>query len=187
MGIGAAASVGGGYLASSGTNKRTRTQKKNQRTIDDILAGIQGEGPYANLYQMDENAFQKSYVEPAKAMFENQIAPQIQQSYIANGMQGNTGMQDTLTRAGVDLDQLLNSAYMDYMQNALNRKQSGINQVLNADVGGQKMSQSDRWNQALGGYLTEQGGQMAAQNIGKYGQHMAQYHSFRPGFAGGGY
>jgi hypothetical protein len=183
--VGAAGSVLGGYLGSSGTNRRSRTQKKNKRITDDILAGVAGEGPYADMFAMDQDAFQRSYVDPAKSMFENQIAPQIQQGYIASGLQRGTGLDDTLTRAGVDLDAMINSAYMDYMQNMMDRRMKGVGMAMNADVGGQRLSSSDRWNQALGGYLTSQGGQDFMGDMGKYGMHAAQHHSFRPGFSGG--
>ena len=195
----AGANIIGGYLASSGSGKRSRTEKKNQSTIDQILAGLKGEGPYAKLYAGDEEAFQKSFVDPAKAMFKNQIAPQIQQGFIANGMQNGTGLEDTLTRAGVDLDQLINQEYMNFQNNAMNRSQSAIDQILNANVGGHQYSSSERWNQAIGGYLTSpefnkqvSGGGQAWQQ----GQDMmAKYYTGgaggagsagRPGFSGGG-
>lgn len=180
----AVTSIGGAYLAGSGAYKRTRTQKKNQRTIDDILAGLQGEGPYADLYQMDENAFQKSYVDPAKATFQNQIAPQIQQSYIASGLQRGTGLDDSLTRAGVDLDQMLNAAYMDYMNNVQDRRSNALTQILGTDVGGQNMSSSNRWNQAIGGYLTSPQFQKDLNWAEDYAKDAAQMYA-RTGFAAG--
>lgn len=183
--FGAGASIVGGYMGSSGQGKRSRTQKKNRDITNDILAGLRGEGPYADMFAMDQDAFQRSYVDPAKAMFQNQIAPQIQQSYIASGLQRGTGLDDTLTRAGVDLDAMINSAYMDYMQSTMDRRMKGLGMGLDADVGGPKVSSSDRWNQAIGGYMTSPGGQDLMGDIGKYGMHAAQHHSFRPGFSGG--
>lgn len=182
--VDAAQNIGGAYLSSSGENKRSRTQKKNQATIDDILAGLRGEGPYADMFAMDQDAFQQSYVEPAKAMFENQISPQIQQSFIASGLQRGTGLDDTLTRAGVDLDAMINSAYMDYLNNTMNRRNSALNQVLGADVGGVKLSNSDRFNQAAGGYLlSDPIGKMGNQAMNMAG--MQNYQAPRPGFSGG--
>lgn len=181
--IGAAGSIFGSYLSGSGAYKKSRTQKKNKYITDDILAGLAGEGPYADMFTMDQDAFQRSYVDPAKSMFENQIAPQIQQSYIASGLQRGTGLDDTLTRAGVDLDAMINSAYMDYMQNTLNRRMTGLDRALQADVGGQKLSSSDRFNQALGGYMRSND----FGNMGNNAMQMAQnyYGGGRPGFSGG--
>lgn len=179
----AVANIAGGYFGSAGAGRRSRTQKKNKREIDNILAGLKGEGPYAEMYSYSPEDFDKYYVEPAKARFQNQIAPQIQQSYIASGLQRGTGADDALTRAGVDMDQMLNQAYMDYMNNAFNRRQTAQNQILNADIGGPKLSPSDRWNQAIGGYLTskEFNDQLNfAQNYAMGGK------GGRPGFAGGG-
>lgn len=153
--IGAVGSIAGGMLSSAGSRPReTDMQKKKRALIDDLLASIQGKGNYNDLFQMDDAAFQKSYVDPAKSRFQNQIAPQIQQSYIAGGQQRGTGLDDTLTRAGVDMDQLLNEQYMNFQQNAMNRKQNAINGILNADNGvAPGTSKSDQFQQAAGGYL----------------------------------
>ena len=125
-------------------------------------------------------------------MFEKQIAPQIQQSYIASGLQRGTGLDDTLTRAGVDLDATINSAYMDYMQSTLDRGMKGLGMGLDADVGGQKLSSGDRWRQAIGGYMQSDafGGLPSAMMKGMQGMSgggMGGYgpQTYRPGYAGG--
>jgi len=153
-GLTAAGSIGGGILSNPG-NKETKIQKRKRKTIDEILRSLQGEGLYSDLFNMNEEAFQKSFVEPAKYRFQNQIAPQIQQSYIANGQQRGSGVQDTLTRAGVDMDQLLNAQYMDYIQSALDRKQHALDSILGAPEGAAPgMSTGNAALQATGGYLT---------------------------------
>ena len=126
-------------------------------------------------------------------MFKNQIAPQIQQGFIADGMQSGTGLEDTLTRAGVDLDQLINQEYMNFQNNAMNRSMSSIDQILKADVGGQKMSSSDRWNRAIGGYLTspefnkQVSGESLMDMVAKFqGGGMGGAGAARPGFMQGG-
>src|SRR6185295_13327016 len=87
----AAGSVASGYLTGQGANKETKTQKTQRKLIDQLIASLtSGEGPFADLFNMDENAFQKSFVDPAKAMFNNQISPMIQQQYIASGQQRGT-------------------------------------------------------------------------------------------------
>ena len=128
--IGAAAggligAIGGG-LAGRKSSAETRLQKKKKELVDQLLGSLNGEGPYADLFKADEAAFEKSFAEPARARFRNQTSPQIQQSYIAGGQQRSTGLEDTLTRAGVDMDQLLNQYYMDYQQQAQNRKLNAI-------------------------------------------------------------
>lgn len=97
--INAAAAVGSSYLSRDKGTKRSKLDKNKEQLINQLLASLSGEGQFSDLFAMDENAFQKSFVDPAKSMFSNQIAPQIQQSYIASGQQRGTGLDDTLTRS----------------------------------------------------------------------------------------
>jgi hypothetical protein len=154
--IQAAGSVGGGILANKGAGKETKIQRKKRKLIDQLLAGLEtGQGPYANLFAADENAFQKSFVDPAKSMYKNQIAPQIQQSYIASGQHRGTGMEDQLLRAGVDLDQMLNQQYMNFQNAGKDRMSSMINSILGADSGPQPaLSTGQAAAQGGAGFLT---------------------------------
>ena len=132
---GAIATIGGGVsaIAAGGSlksNKRSKGQKRQDQLLNKLIDGLEGRGPYSNLFAADEAAFQKSFVDPAKARFSNQRAPQIQQSFIQSGQQRGTGLEDTLTRAGVDLDMLLNEQYGQFQQNALGRQQDAIGQIL---------------------------------------------------------
>jgi len=155
MAVQAAASIGGGYLAGRGAGKETAIQKRKKKLIDKLLGSLEGSGPYADLYNFDENVFKKSFVEPAQAMFRNQIAPQIQQQYIASGQQRGTGLDDTLTRAGVDLDSLLNQHMFQAQENAANRKQNTINSILGTDKGAEpENSGGQDLMQATSGYLS---------------------------------
>ena len=130
---------GGSAIASAllgrGNPKETGMQKKQRELVDQLLASLNGTGPYSDLFQADEAGFQKSFVEPAMSRFRNQTAPQIQQSYISGGQQRSTGLEDTLARAGVDMDQLLNEHYLNYTQQAQNRKSGALNAILGAPAG----------------------------------------------------
>jgi hypothetical protein len=154
--IGAGGSVVGGLLSGgSQPNPETKMQKTQRKLIDRLLASLNGEGEFADLYSSDEGTFQKSFVEPAQAMFRNQIAPQIQQQYIAGGQQRGTGLDDTLTRAGVDLDSMLNSQMYQFQQDALNRKQNTIGSILSAGAGAPNQASTGQDAMgALGGYLS---------------------------------
>jgi len=153
--IAAAGSIGGGLLARGGQQGETRVQRKQRRMIDDLVLSLKGKGSYNDLFSTDEAAFQKSYVNPAKSMFNNQIAPQIQQNYIADGQQGNSGMQDQLLRAGVDLDQILNQAYMQYQEGAKNRKMSAMSSILGGGSGAASQpSMMNSMGQAAAGYAS---------------------------------
>lgn len=132
--IAAAGSVAGGYLANKGAGKQSKMEKTKGKLVDQLLRSVQGDGPYSNLFTANEDVFQKSFVEPAKARFRNQIAPQIQQSFIGSGQRG-TALDDTLTRAGVDLDQILNQDYYKFQQDAQNRSTNVIGNILSQGNG----------------------------------------------------
>lgn len=137
-GISAAGSVAGGYLTGQGNAKKeTKMERTKRKLVDSLLQSLEGNGPYSDLFSSDPDTFQKSFVEPAQSRFRNQIAPQIQQQYIASGQQRGTGLDDTLTRAGVDLDSMLNQQYYQFQQDALNRKQNSINSILGQGSGAQ--------------------------------------------------
>src|SRR5688572_31554021 len=57
-----------------------------------------GQGEFSDLFNFDQDLFTKSFIEPAQAKFRNQIAPQIQQQYIASGQQRGTGLDRKSTR-----------------------------------------------------------------------------------------
>jgi hypothetical protein len=152
--IQAAASIGGGMLSKPG-NKETKQQKMSRKTADELLASMKGQGPYSDLFQMDEAAFNKSYVEPAKSRFKNQISPQIQQSYIATGQQRGTGLDDQLLRAGVDLDQMLNEQYMNFQEKGKDRMSNMLGSILGQGAGAAKpMSTGEAFGQSAAGYAS---------------------------------
>lgn len=166
--ISAAGSAGAAYLNRPRQPRQpaeTQTQRNKRELVDQLLASIRGQGPYSDLFQANEATFQKSFVDPAKARFKNQIAPQIQQEFIASGQQRGSGLDDTLTRAGVDLDNLLNEHYMKYQQGALDRKQSAMNSILGADTGYQQQPRQDMGNAAIQGLTGYASGRGFGQDI----------------------
>ena len=102
-------SIAGGLMSSR--PKPTDMQNQQKELVDQLLASLKGDGPYSDLFNVNEESFNKGFRDPAMAQFKNQIAPQIQQQYIAAGQQRGTGMEDSLARAGVDMDQMLNQKY----------------------------------------------------------------------------
>ena len=150
--IGGGGSIGSSLLSKN--PKETKTQKQKRKLVDDLIASLSGGGSFSDLFEMDEGAFQKSFVDPAKARFKGQIAPQIQQSFIAGGQQRGTGLDDTLTRAGVDMDQLLNEQFMNFQQGAQNRKANAFGQIFGAGDGvPDPFSTGDKLQQGVGGFL----------------------------------
>lgn len=135
-GLSAAGSIGSGLL---GRRKGTETgeQKRDRAIIDQILQGISGEGQFADLFGADEDIFNRLYGDPARSRFQNQTAPQIQQEFIASGQQRGTGLEDTLTRAGVDMDTLLNQQFGQFQQGAQDRQASALSGILGQRTGAQ--------------------------------------------------
>jgi hypothetical protein len=116
---------------------------------------LKGDGPYSSLFTPSEEDFNRSFADPARQRFASQTAPQIQQSYIAGGQQRSTGLEDTLARAGVDMDQLLNQQYMQYAQGKEQNKMNALNQILGQGPGvGPKQSPWEAAGQGVAGYLS---------------------------------
>jgi len=145
--------IGGAFL--SNKNSETPMQRKQRELVDDLLASLNGNGSFNDLFQADEGAFQRSFVDPAKARFRNQTAPQIQQSFIGQGQQRGTGLEDELTRAGVDMDSLLNQNYMNFQQGAQNRRAGAINSILGQGQGAMESeSFEDILSRGAGGFAS---------------------------------
>ncbi len=188
--ISAAGSIGGGILGKQGSQE-TKTQKQQRELVDDLIASLKGGGSYNDLFSSDYETFQKSYVEPAKSLFKNQIAPQIQQQYIATGQQGGSGLEDQLLRAGVDMDQLLNQQYGQFQENALNRKYNAMNSILSQGSGAPNAQTTGQAAAQVGaGYLSSEGFQTNLDSILDYYKNKNQstasndvFGSVRKGFA----
>jgi len=161
--------AGASYLSGKGSaSNESKMQRTQRKLVDQLISSLSGSGPFADLYNKDENVFQKSFVDPAQAMFRNQIAPQIQQQYIASGQQRGTGLDDQLLRAGVDLDSMLNQQLYQFNNDALSRKQNSINAILGSGSGAQNTpSSAQNVMSGLGGYLS---GDKFADQFSKYFQ-----------------
>ncbi len=166
--IQAAGSIGGGYLAGRNSGQETKMERQKRKLVDQLLSSLSGEGPYSDLYNFDEDVFNRSFKEPALATFRNQISPQIQQQFIASGQQRGTGLDDQLLRAGVDLDQLLNSHMASMQEGAQNRKQNALSAILGVGAGGtQNMGSGQALGQAASGYLSSDAFSNSISNIFK--------------------
>lgn len=146
------------------TAPESKLQTTQRNLVDDLLASLKGKGSFNDLFNSSDEQFQKSFVNPAKSMFNNQIAPQIQQNSIFSGQQRGSGLDDALARAGIDLDQMLNSNYLDFQQNAQNRQTNAIgsilgqqgpqSQLVNANNGTPAQSNGSAIGQGLGQFIT---------------------------------
>jgi len=128
----------GGFTGGETKPQETKIQKQQRHLVDQLIGSLNGSGPYADLFSPDEATFQKSYVEPAMSRFKNQTVPAIQQSYVGGqygAQRGGTGMEDTLTRAGVDMDQLINQAYGKYVEQSQGRRMDALSKILGQGSG----------------------------------------------------
>ena len=152
LGSGAVSGLSGLF---SRNQRETKTQGQQRKLIDELMSSLFGEGEFSDLFSADEDTFQKSFVDPAKARFKSQTAPQIQQSFISSGQQRGTGLDDTLTRAGVDMDQLLNEQFAGFQQDAQNRRLNAISSILGLGAGPQQpLSIGDKFAGGVSGYLS---------------------------------
>ncbi len=157
--VSAVGSIAGGYLAGRGQKQHESKMEKTKRhLVDDLLSSLRGGGSYSDLFNTDEAAFKKSFLDPAKSMFNNQIAPQIQQNYIASGQQRSSGLEDQMLRAGVDLDQLLNSEYLNFQNKGKDRMSNALSAILGGGSGAPKgPSGNQNLMSSIGGFLTSPG------------------------------
>lgn len=130
---GGASAVLGGLFSGKGTKQKTKTREREpfqRELIDQLLQGLQGQGPLANLFQTDQDAFQKSIADPLLQQFQSQTAPGIQQKFIQQGQQRGTPIESALARAGLDVQGQINQQFLPFQQDALNRQQNAVNQLL---------------------------------------------------------
>jgi hypothetical protein len=168
--ISAGGSILGGIMGNQG-NQETKLQRQRRKLIDELLGSLKsGSGAFSDLFNVDEEMFNKAYVEPAMSRFSNRIAPGIQQEFIASGMQRGTGLDDTLTRAGVDLQNDLNRLYGDFYQQGINRRSNLLSGILGSSDPGapNPMSTGQAAGQAAAGYFASPGFGKAAEGIGNW-------------------
>ena len=130
--------LAGGFFGSGGKNTETPTQAKQRELVDQLIGSLNGQGPFANLFSANEEDFNKGFRDPAMAKFKSQTIPDIQQGYVGGqfGQQrGGTGIEDSLARAGVDMEQLLNENYLKFQQGAQNRQSNAIGSILGQGAG----------------------------------------------------
>jgi hypothetical protein len=130
-------------------------EKTKRKLVDDLLASLKGGGSFSDLFQTDEQAFQKSFVDPSMATFRNKIAPGIQQEFISSGLQRGTGLEDTLSRAGIDMQSMLDQEYMKFLQQGQQNKLRTLQSILGGGAGApQQLSGGEAAGQAAGGYFS---------------------------------
>jgi len=146
--------VGGGLMGYLNRSKPSKSEKKKDKLVDQLLQSVNGQGPYSDLFNANEQTFQKNFAEPAMRRFKNVTAPQIQQQYIARGMHKGTGLEDALMRAGVNMEDMINQNYMQYQEAANQRKMQGLNTVLGQPNTPDAQSGWGAFGQGVGAYAS---------------------------------
>lgn len=155
--ISAAGSIGGGLLSRRGSEE-TPIQGQQGDLISQIMASIQGEGPFSDLFKTDDETFQKSFVDPAQQRFRDVTAPGIQQQFIASGQQRGTGLENQLAQAGIDMDQILNQQYAGFQQQGQQNLMNLMSSVLGQGAGARpEQTFGQAAGQAVGGYFGSSG------------------------------
>jgi hypothetical protein len=159
--IQAAAAAGAGYLSRDKGKSLSKIEKRKVGLLDQILDAAKGQGPLAGLVAGDEDAFQRSIVQPAQQKFQDVTAPGIQQQFISSRLQRGTGLDDALSRAGIDMDTLMNQQFLEYMNSNKDRMMQLITGALGANPPTATPGRSGLEGSALGltGYIGGEGGQ----------------------------
>jgi len=146
----ATSAILGSVLSGSGTKTKKQKPEKFQREIiDQLLAGLQGGGPFADLFSTDPQAFKTSVSDPLMQQFSDITAPGIQQRFIASGQHLGTPIETALSRAGTDVQSQINQLFLPFLQGQQQRSLSGIQSLLG--IGAPQVTSSPT---ALGGALS---------------------------------
>lgn len=112
---------------------------KQQELYDQHIAGIQGQGPFAGLYNFDADAantnFDQNVARKAYRGFQENIIPGITGQFRKDNTFNSSYTGEALSRAGRDVQEGLDALRSDFVyrgeQDALNRRADATNSVLN--------------------------------------------------------
>lgn len=162
-GVGA---VAGGLLGAFGRKKkkakRISTLDKTQQGIYNQYAkGIQGEGPFADLYNFNpeqaRDVFSQMYAQPAYQQFQEEVIPGITGQFRGGNLQNSSYLGGALAKAGTDVQRNLNANLSNMLyqgqQDALQRRINAINNILNMQTFAYQKPQESQgdsfWNSLL--------------------------------------
>lgn len=105
---------------------------QQMQLLNQLIGGLGGQGGAFGGFGVDEDFFQKSFVDPALKQFETRTAPAIQQKFIAAGAGQGSNLEDVLARAGADVQGQLNQQLAGLLENAQERQLRGAGLALGA-------------------------------------------------------
>lgn len=154
LGAGMFASKGGGQNKVSSLDP---TQKKLYEQYADALSG--GGGPLSDIFGFDPESireqYTQQYAEPAYQQFQEEVIPGITGQFRGQNLQNSSYLGGALGKAGTDVQRNLNSQLSkmlyDAEQQSLQRKQTGLDQLLNMQTFAYKQSPIMQLLQGLAG------------------------------------
>ena len=138
--------VGGIFGAATGLfgkkkkKRKISTFDKKQQQINDLQGqGLLGQGPLADLYNynpQEANAvFDKTIANPAYRGFQENIVPTITGQFRSEGLQNSSYAGDALSKAGRDVQEMLDARRAEYLygeqNNARTARRQGIENYQN--------------------------------------------------------
>lgn len=136
---------GGAVTGLFGLNKKKKPKRRStldpqqQALYQDYVNSIRGEGPFADMYNFDEEAanqnFDKNVSRPAYRNFQENIIPGITGQFRAGNLGNSSYTGEALGRVGRDVQEGLDARRSDMIFQGQNQakqnKQTGINNILN--------------------------------------------------------
>lgn len=136
--------VGGGIAGLFGSGKKKKKKRssldKNQKALNEQqFAGLQGQGPLADLYNYDpeqaNDVFDQNVSRPAYRNFQEKLAPNITGQFRNQGLMNSSYAGDALSRVARDIQEGLDAQRSQYLygqqQDATTAKRSAVENLQN--------------------------------------------------------
>lgn len=131
--------LGGGFGGGSAQSSTKSVFDKNQRKLNqELYEGLEGRGPYANLFTFDPTRsteyYQQSFVNPAMQQFERSLAPKIMGQFRGGNLGQSSYAGQAIGQAASDVQRDLNSQLARLLYEgenaAINRRLNTVQNLL---------------------------------------------------------
>jgi len=121
-------------------SKISSLDPEQQKIYQQLATALQGgESSFSDLFGFDpekmRELYTQQYAEPAYQQFQEEVVPGITGQFRGQNLQNSSYLGGALGKAGTDVQKNLNANLSNMLyqgeQSALNRKQQGLNQILN--------------------------------------------------------
>jgi hypothetical protein len=154
--------------------KRSTLDKKQKKLRNQYIEGLHGKGEFADLFNFDPKKasalFQESFAAPAYQNYKENIVPGITGSFRAGNLQNSSYLGNALSKAGTDVQKNLDAqlAQMLYQgqQQSIDRRLTGINNIMNQQTFAYEQPQASPLDAVLGGFAEGAGSAWGNQAAG---------------------